>query len=79
MLVLTMQSGKAKDLLACSNNIDKLHERMRDEVLGFIAEVYCNDEEALEWLMPVSDDMNFWSDEDEEYRTTFRIESVDEI
>ena len=67
------------ELLACSNNIDKLHARMKDEVLAFLAEVYGDDEDAFDWLMPVSDDMNFWSDEDEEYRTTFRIESVDEI
>jgi hypothetical protein len=79
MYVLSIQCGKATDLLACSNNIDKLHERMRDEVLGFISNVYYNDEEALEWLMPVRDDMNFWTDEDEEYPTTFRIEFVDEI
>lgn len=79
MLVLTIQCGKAKDLLACSNDIKKLHEKMKDEVLGFIAEVYGNDEDALDWLMPVSDDMNYWSDEDEEYPTIYRIESVEEI
>ena len=79
MLVLTLQRGKSVELLACSNNFKKLHARMKDEVLGFLAEVYGDDEEAFEWLMPVTDDMNFWSDEDEEYCTTFRIESVDEI
>lgn len=79
MLVLTLQRGKSVELLACSNNIDKLHARMKDEVLAFLAEVYGDDEDAFDWLMPVTDDMNFWSDEDEEYCTTFRIESVDEI
>jgi hypothetical protein len=52
---------------------------MKEEVLSFLAEVYGDDEDAFEWLMPVSDDMSFWSDEDEEYRTTFRIEFVEEI
>lgn len=79
MLVLTIQRGESVELLACSNNIDKLHARMKEEVLAFLAEVYGDDEDAFDWLMPVKDDMNFWSDEDEEYRTTFRIESVDEI
>jgi hypothetical protein len=79
MLVLSIQRGEAVELLACSNDSTKLHARMKEEVLGFLSEVYGNDEEAFEWLMPVTDDMNFWSDEDEEYRTTFRIESVEEI
>ena len=29
--------------------------------------------------MPVTDDMSYWSDEDEEYPTIFRIKSVEEI
>lgn len=79
MFVLSIQRGESVELLACSNDIKKLHEKMKDEVLGFIAEVYGNDEDALDWLMPVSDDMDFWSDEDEEYPTIYRIESVEEI
>lgn len=79
MYVLTLQRGESVELLACSANINKLHTRMNDEVLSFISEVYGDDEEAFEWLMPISDGMTFWSDEDEEYRTTFRIESVEEI
>jgi hypothetical protein len=79
MLVLTLQRGKSVELLACSNDSAKLHKRMKEEVLGFLEEVYGDDEDTFEWLMPVTDDMNFWSDEDEEYCTTFRIESVDEI
>ena len=79
MLVLTLQRGESVELLACSNDSAKLHARMKDEVLGFLAEVYGDDEEAFDWLMQVTDDMYFWSDEDEEYRTTFRIESVEEI
>ena len=79
MFVLTLQRGESVELLACSTDISKMHARMKEEVLSFLAEVYGNDEDAFEWLMPVSDDMNFWSDEDEEYLTTFRIESVEEI
>ena len=79
MLVLTLQRGESVELLACSNDSAKLRARMKEEVLGFLAEVYGDDEEAFEWLMPVTDDMDFWSDEDEEYCTTFRIESVEEI
>lgn len=67
------------ELLACSNDSEKLRKRMKEEVLEFLAEVYGNDEDAFDWLMPVTDDMNFWSDEDDEYATVFRIESVDEI
>lgn len=79
MYVLTIQRGESVELLACSTDIDKLHTRINDEVLSFISEVYGDDEEAFEWLMPISDGMTFWSDEDEEYCTTFRIESVEEI
>lgn len=79
MLVLTIQRGQAKELLLASNDAQKLHERMKEEVLGFISEVYGDDEDALEWLMPIFDDMHYWSDEDEEYPTIYRIESVDVI
>ena len=79
MLVLTLQRGESVELLVCSNDSAKLHARMKEEVLGFLAEVYGDDEEALEWLMPVTDDMSYWSDEDEEYPTIFRIKSVEEI
>lgn len=79
MLVLTIQRGQAKELLLASNNAGKLQEKMKEEVLGFISEVYGNDEEAMDWLMPISDDMTYWSDEDEEYPTIYRIESVDVI
>lgn len=79
MFVLSIQRGESVELLACSNDSEKLRKRMKEEVLGFLAEVYGNDEDAFDWLMPVTDDMNFWSDEDDEYATVFRIESVDEI
>ena len=79
MLVLTLQRGDSKNLMACSNDSNKLHIRMKEEVLGFLAEVYADDDDAFDWLMPVTDDMNYWSDEDEEYPTIFRIESVEEI
>ena len=79
MYVLTLQRGESVELLACSTDISKMHARMKEEVLGFLAEVYGDDEEAFEWLMPVTDDMSYWSDEDEEYPTIFRIKSVEEI
>ena len=79
MFVLSIQRGESVELLACSNDIKKLHEKMKEEVLGFLAEVYADDDDAFDWLMPVTDDMNYWSDEDEEYPTIYRIESVEEI
>ena len=51
MLVLSIQRGEAVELLACSNDSAKLHARMKEEVLGFLSEVYGNDEEAFEWLI----------------------------
>ena len=79
MFVLTVQRGESVELLACSYDISKMHARIKEEVLSFLSAIYGDDEDAFEWLMPVSDDMTFWSDEDEEYRTTFRIVSVEEI
>lgn len=79
MFVLMIQRGEAVEVLAVSQELQKLQARMKEEVLGFLSEVYGEDDDAFDWLMPVRDDMMFWSDEDEEYRTTFRIESVDEI
>lgn len=79
MFVLMIQRGEAVQVLAASANLPKLQARMKEEVLGFLSEVYGEDEEAFDWLMPVKDDMMFWSDEDEEYRTTFTIEKVEEI
>lgn len=79
MFVLTIQRGQDTVLLCASDDLGKIHAKMKEEVLAFLSEVYGNDEDAFDWLMPVSDDMDFWSDEDEEYPTIFRVESVDLI
>ena len=79
MYVLMIQRGLAAEVLAVSKDLTNLQLRMKTEVLGFLSEVYGEDEDAFEWLMPVRDDMMFWSDEDEEYRTTFTIETAEEI
>ena len=79
MFVLSIQRGRSFELLAASNDIEKLHNKMKDEVLDFLSEVYGDDEEAFDWLMPITDDMVYWSDEDEEYPTIYRIQSVDTI
>lgn len=78
MYILMIQRGPAAEVLAVSKDLTKLQIRMKTEVLGFLSEVY-GDDEDLEWMMPVRDDMMFWSDEDEEYRTTFTIETAEEI
>ena len=79
MFVLMIQRGEAAEVLSVSHNLQKLQARMKEEVLGFLSEVYGDDEEAFDWLMPVKDDMMFWSDEDEEYRTSFVIREAEEI
>ncbi len=79
MFVLTIQRGRDTVLLCASDDLGKIHTKMKEEVLAFLSEVYGNDEDAFDWLMPVSDDMDFWSDEDEEYPTVFRVEAVDLI
>ena len=79
MYILMIQRGPAAEVLAVSKDLTKLQLRMKDEVLGFMSEVYGNDPDAFEWLMEVRDDMVFWSDEDEEYRTSFTIETAEEI
>jgi hypothetical protein len=73
MYVLTRQNGMDFEVLAASEDQHLLSGVMHDEVLGFIEEVYSNDQEALEWLMPISDDMTFWADEDELTPVTYRI------
>mgnify|MGYP007101836787 CR=1 FL=1 len=78
MYALTIQRGANTDIICVSADKDAIKGKMRDEVLGFISVVYGNDDD-LDWLMPVSDDMEYWSDEDEEYRTTFRIQEVELI
>ena len=79
MFVFTIRRGEATELVACSSDKSKLQAKMKAEVESFIDEVYGNDEEAFEWLKPVTDGMDFWSDEDDEYETVFQITEVEEI
>ena len=79
MFVFSIKRGEATELVACSSDKPKLQARMKKDLLSFIDEVYGNDEEAFEWLTPVTDGMDFWSDEDEEYQTVFQITEVEEI
>lgn len=79
MFVFTVRRGEVTELEACSNNKAKLQARMKADVQKFIDDVYGNDEDAFEWLTPVTDGMDFWSDEDDEYETVFQITEVQEI
>ena len=79
MFVYTQRRGEATELIACSSDHAKLQAKMKEDLLEFVAEIYGDDEEALEWLTPVTDGMDFWSDEDDEYETVFRITEVKEI
>lgn len=76
---LTKQTGKSFEVLAVSNDKTKLRGLMRYEVLTFIEETYSNDQDALDFLMPLSDDMDYWSDEDELTPVSWKIEDVDMI
>lgn len=76
MYALTKQIGKSFEVLAVSENKTTLSQVMKTEVLTFIEETYSNDPEALEWLMPISDDMTCWSDEDELVPVIYRIKEV---
>lgn len=79
MYALTKQTGKSFEVLAVSNDKTKLRGLMRYEVLTFIEETYSNDQDALDFLMPLSDDMDYWSDEDELTPVSWKIEDVDFI
>lgn len=79
MYALTKQTGKSFEVLWVSNDKTKLRGRMRYEVLTFIEETYSNDQDALDFLMPLSDDMDYWSDEDEETPVSWKIEDVDVV
>lgn len=76
MYALTRQIGKSFEVLAVSENKTTLSQVMKTEVLTFIEETYSNDPEALEWLMPISDEMTYWSDEDELTPVFYRIKEV---
>jgi hypothetical protein len=79
MYALTKQTGKSFEVLAVSNDKTKLRGLMRYEVLTFIEETYSNDQDALDFLMPLSDDMDYWSDEDELTPVLWKIKDVDMI
>ena len=79
MYALTKQIGKSFEVLAVSTDKTKLRGILRYEVLTFIEETYSNDQDALDFLMPLSDDMDYWSDEDELTPVSWKIEDVDFI
>ncbi len=79
MYALTKQIGMSFEVLAVSNDKAKLQGIMRYEVLTFIEETYSNDQDALDFLMPLSDNMTYWSDEDEQTPASWKIEDVDVI
>lgn len=79
MYALTKQVGMSFEVLAVSNDKTKLQGIMRYEVLTFIEETYSNDQDALDFLMPLSDNMTYWSDEDEQTPVSWKIEDVDVI
>ena len=79
MYALTKQVGMSFEVLAVSNDKTKLQGIMRYEVLTFIEETYSNDQDALDFLMPLSDNMTYWSDEDEQTPASWKIEDVDVI
>lgn len=76
MYALTKQIGTSFEVLAVSEDMSLLRGVMRTEVLTFIEETYSNDPEALDWLMPISDTMTYWSDEDEFTPVSYHIIEV---
>ena len=80
MFVESIRRGEVTELLSCSNDKEKLREKMRKEIKEFIEGVYGEDwEEEAEWLVKPEDVEDFWSDEDDEYETVFKINEVEEI
>lgn len=82
MFVESIRRGETTNLIACSNNVEKLREKLRNHINGFIEEVYGEDwrnDEYLDYLTRPEDVEDFWTDEDEEYETVFKIEEVEEI
>lgn len=80
MFVESIRRGEATELLACSNNKEKLREKMRKDINEFIEEIYGEDwREVEDWLTKPEDVEDFWSDEDDEYETVFSIVEVEEI
>lgn len=80
MFVESVRRGEVTELLSCSTNQEKLREKMRKDIKDFIDGVYGEDwEEEAEWLVKPEDVEDFWSDEDDEYETVFKINEVEEI
>ena len=79
MYALIHNVGRTAEVIAVSEDKKKLSERMKEEVLGVIEEIYNNDPDALDWLMPISDEMTYWSDEDEESPIVYRIKETEVI
>lgn len=77
--VFTVRRGEATEVMAVSRNHDKLVAKMKSELKSFIEEVYGNEDEYLDFLTPVEEVTDFWSDEDDEYETVFSITKVKEI
>jgi len=82
MFVESIRRGEATELLACSNNKEKLREKMRKDIKNFLDELYGEnwvDDEDYSWLKHPEEVDEYWSDGDEEYETVFSIVEVEEI
>lgn len=79
MYALTKRIGNYFDVLAVSEHTTPLESKMKAEVLTFVKETYALDPEALDFLMPITDHMEYWSDDDELTPAVFRIVETDWI
>ncbi len=80
MFVETKRRGSTTEVLACSEDIEKLQKKMRNDIKEFVEEVYGEDwKEECSWLRDPEEVRYFWSDNDEEYETVFQINSVQKI
>ena len=82
MFVESIRRGEVTELLSCSNDKEKLREKMRKDIKDFIEAVYGEDwreDEDYAWLTKPEDVDSFWSDGDDEYETVFQINEVEEI
>lgn len=80
MFVEYIRRGDSTELLACSDNKEKLQSKLREDVKDFIEGVYGeNWQEEADWLVHPENVTTSWSDEDEEYETVFQIVEVKEI
>ena len=76
--VFTIRRGEATEVVAVSKDHDKLVKKLKSELKSFIEEVY-GDDDYTEFLTPVEEVTDYWSDEDDEYETVFQITEVPEI